>query len=36
MYYVYFKETGKLIYLTQHKEELKQFIPSLVDVVVYQ
>jgi len=35
MYYVYYKETGKLIYQTPNVSELNQFIPSLVDVVRY-
>jgi len=35
MYYVYFKQTGKLIYQTMDVRELNQWLPEMVDVVKY-
>lgn len=32
MYYVYSKRTGRLLFKTNKPEELKQYLPSLVDV----
>jgi hypothetical protein len=32
MYYVYSKKSGRLLYKTTKKEELKWYVPSLVDV----
>jgi hypothetical protein len=36
MYYVYYKPTGKLIYKTNDVRELNQWLPEMVDVVVYR
>ena len=32
MYYIYSKKTGRLIHKTTDKEQLKQYLPELVDV----
>jgi hypothetical protein len=32
MYYVYSKKSGRLLLKTTNKEDLKQYLPSLVDV----
>lgn len=32
MYYVYSKKTGRLLFKTKNKEDLNQYLPSLVDV----
>jgi hypothetical protein len=35
MYYVYFKQTGRLILTTTDINELNKFLPEMVDVVKY-
>lgn len=35
MYYVYFKQTGRLLTKTNDVNELRRYLPSQVDVVVY-
>jgi len=35
MYYVYFKQTNRLITKTNNIEELKKYLPSMVTVVIY-
>jgi len=32
MYYVYSKRSGRLLFKTTNKEDLKQYLPTLVDV----
>jgi hypothetical protein len=32
MYFVYSKRSGRLLFKTTNKEELKQYLPALVDV----
>lgn len=32
MYYIYSKKSGRLLLKTTNKEELKQYLPDLVDV----
>jgi hypothetical protein len=32
MYYIYSKRSGRLLFKTTNKEDLSQFLPSLVDV----
>jgi len=35
MYYVYFKQTGRLITKTNDVNELNKYLPAMVDVVRY-
>ena len=32
MYYVYSKKSGRLLFKTKNVDDLKQYVPSLVDV----